>query len=70
MCYGVYYYIMKFQLKTPTMHGEMKKQITVGVIWAKWYSLGAKMNQTIVYRVIQTLATVERSNLNFFLQYK
>ena len=22
--YGVYYYIVKFQLKTPTMHGEMK----------------------------------------------
>ena len=30
MCYCVYYYIVKFQLKTPTMHGEMKKQITVG----------------------------------------
>ena len=25
MCYGVYYYLVKFQLKTPPMHGEMKK---------------------------------------------
>ena len=25
MCYGVYYYVVKFQLKTPPMHGEMKK---------------------------------------------
>ena len=24
LCYGVYYYIVKFQLKTPTMHREMK----------------------------------------------
>jgi len=26
MCYGVYCYVVKFQLKTPPMHGE----ITVG----------------------------------------
>ena len=25
MCYGVYYYVVKFQLKTLSMHGEMKK---------------------------------------------
>ena len=25
MCYGVYYYVVNFQLKTPPMHGEMKK---------------------------------------------
>ena len=25
MCYGVYCYVVKFQLKTPPMHGEMKK---------------------------------------------
>ena len=24
MCYNVYYHLVKFQLKTPTMHGEMK----------------------------------------------
>ena len=24
MCYDVYYHLVKFQLKTPTMHGEMK----------------------------------------------
>ena len=29
MCYGVYYHIVKFQLKSPPRHGEMKKQITV-----------------------------------------
>ena len=25
MSYGAYYYDIKFQLKTPPMHGEMKK---------------------------------------------
>ena len=25
MCYGVYYHIVKFQLKSPPKHGEMKK---------------------------------------------
>ena len=25
MCYDVYYYFIKFQLKTPPMHGEIKK---------------------------------------------
>ena len=25
MCYDVYYHIVKFQLKTPPMHVEMKK---------------------------------------------
>ena len=25
MCYDVYYHLVKFQLKTPPMHGEMKK---------------------------------------------
>jgi len=25
MRYGVYYYSVKFQLKTPPMHGEIKK---------------------------------------------
>ena len=25
MCYGAYYYAVKFQLKTPPMHGEIKK---------------------------------------------
>ena len=24
MCYDVYYHLVKFQLKTPPMHGEMK----------------------------------------------
>ena len=24
MCYGVYYYVVKFQLKTPSMHEEIK----------------------------------------------
>jgi len=33
MCYGVYYYVVKFQLKTPPMHGEMKKtKLQQGVI--------------------------------------
>ena len=25
MCYVVYYHVVKFQLKTPPMHGEMKR---------------------------------------------
>ena len=25
VCYDVYYHLVKFQLKTPLMHGEMKK---------------------------------------------
>ena len=25
MCYVVYYHLIKFQLKTPPIHGEMKK---------------------------------------------
>ena len=25
MCYDVYYHLVKFQLKTPPIHGEMKK---------------------------------------------
>ena len=28
--YGVYYYLVKFQLKTPPMHGEIKKTIILG----------------------------------------
>ena len=24
MCYGVYYYVVKFQLKTPPMNGEIR----------------------------------------------
>ena len=26
MCYGMYYYVIKFQLKTPPMHGENEKE--------------------------------------------
>ena len=25
MCYGEYYHVVKFKLKTPPIHGEMKK---------------------------------------------
>ena len=25
MCYDVYYHLVKFQLKTPPIHGEIKK---------------------------------------------
>ena len=30
MCYGVFYHVVKFQLKTPPMHGEMKKTNYIG----------------------------------------
>ena len=29
MCYDVYYYLIKFQLKTLPMHGERKGQIVL-----------------------------------------
>ena len=64
MCYGVYYYVVKFQLKTSPMHGEMKKinysrgsLNQMGQFWGK-------MNQAIIQGVIQTLAIVEESNLD------
>jgi len=45
MCYDVYYHLVKFQLKTTPMHGEMKKINCIrGVIWTKGHSLGGKMN--------------------------
>ena len=42
MCYDVYYYLVKFQLKTPPMHGEMKKIILEGNLNKKGIVLGAK----------------------------
>jgi len=30
MCYDVYYHLVKFQLKTPPMHGDIKRQIVLG----------------------------------------
>ena len=30
MCYDVYYHILEFQLKTPPMHGEIKKANYIG----------------------------------------
>jgi len=30
MCYDMYYHLVKFQLKTPPIHGEMKKKIILG----------------------------------------
>ena len=30
MFYDLYYHILNFQLKTPPMHGEIKKQIVLG----------------------------------------
>ena len=32
MCYGAYYYVVKFQLKIPPMQEVMKRQITLGGI--------------------------------------
>ena len=52
MCYGVYYYVVKFQLKTLAMDGEMKRTNYIR----------GRMNQIIVYGVIQTLAIVVEVN--------
>ena len=30
MFYDVYYHLVKFQLKTPPMHGEINRQIVLG----------------------------------------
>ena len=38
----------------------------MGVKWAKLYGLEGKLNQIIVYRVIQTLSILEGSELDFF----
>ena len=64
MCYDVYYHLVKFQLKIPHMHEEIKK---TNCIRTKGHSLRCKINQTIVYGVIQTFAIVQKSNLDFFL---
>ena len=49
MCYGVYYYVVKFQLKTPPMHGEIKRINCIrgqnklnGIVY------GGKLNQIII----------------------
>ena len=64
MCYDVYYHLVKFQLKIPHMHEEIKK---TNCIRTKGHSLRCKINQMIVYGVIQTFAIVQKSNLDFFL---
>jgi hypothetical protein len=64
MCYDVYYRLVKVQLKIPHMHEEIKK---TNCIRTKGHSLRCKINQTIVYGVIQTFAIVQKSNLDFFL---
>ena len=38
----------------------------MGVKWTKLYGLEGKLNQIIVYRVIQTLSILEGSELDFF----
>jgi len=44
-----------------------KRQIVLGVNWTKWHSLRSKLNEELVEGVIQTLAILEGSNLDFFL---
>ena len=39
------------------------------VKWTKLHSLGGKLNQVIIQGVIQTLAIVQGSNLDFFLSF-
>ena len=63
MCYDVYYRLVKFQLKIPHMHEEIKR---TNCIRTKGHSLRCKINQTIVYGVIQTFAIVRKSNLRLF----
>ena len=46
---------------------KQKRQIVLGVNWTKWHSLRSKLNEELVEGVIQTLAILEGSNLDFFL---
>jgi len=46
---------------------KQKRQIVLGVNWTKEHSLGRKLNEELVEGVIQTLAILEGSNLDFFL---
>ena len=63
----VHYYLAKFEIKIQLVYGVTKKEkLYYGVKWTKWHSLEGKLNQVIVYGVIQTLAIVKGSNLNFF----
>ena len=46
---------------------KQKRQIVLGVNWTREHSLGRKLNEELVEGVIQTLAILEGSNLDFFL---
>ena len=46
---------------------EKQKKLYYGVKQTKLYSLDGKLNQIIIYRVIQTLAILDGNNLDFFL---
>ena len=45
MCYDVYYHRLKFQLKTPPMYGEIKKDKLYWDNLNQKCSLKGKMNQ-------------------------
>ena len=66
MCYVVYYDLVNFQLKAPSMHGELKIQIVLEDNLNQKARLVGKMNQTIVYKIFQTLVIIKNSNLVFF----
>ena len=50
MGYGVHYYVVKFQLKTLPVHGEMKKTNYIRGLFEPncIFSLGGEINQIIV----------------------
>ena len=55
--------LIKFEIEIQLMYGEAKK--TNWIKQTKLYILEGKLNQIIVQRVIQTLAIVQESNLDF-----
>ena len=46
---------------------KKKYKLCYEIKWTKLHSLGGKLNQVIVYGVIQTLAIIHGSNLEFLL---
>jgi len=47
---------------------KQKRQIVYEVKWTKLHSLGGKLDQVIVWEVIQTLSILQKRNkLDFFL---
>jgi len=60
--------LQNLKLKFNLCMEKQKRQIVYGVKWTKLHSLGGKLDQVIVWEVIQTLSILQKRNkLDFFL---